>query len=142
MRPVGDAGVSTISSAAGKKARSSSSQRVLVRRYATAPLNDFMDTGLHTVKLGVRPAQPDQLVVSSILDQPAPIERDDAVRAPHCRQAVCDDEHRAAPRDVLHVVLNNTLALVIERAGRLIEDQDARIGDERAGDRNALALAA
>src|SRR5579872_3389365 len=142
MRPVGDAGVSTISSAAGKKARSSSSQRVLVRRYATAPLNDFMNTGLQTVELGVRPAQPDQFVVGPVLDQPAAIERDDAVGAPYRGQAVGDDEHRPAPRDVLHVVLNNTLALVIERAGRLVEDQDARIGDERAGDRNALTLAA
>ena len=34
------------------------------------------------------------------------------------------------------------LALVVERAGRLVEDQDARIGDQRAGDGDALALAA
>ena len=36
----------------------------------------------------------------------------------------------------------DALALVVERAGRLVEDQDARIGDQRAGDGDALALAA
>ena len=38
--------------------------------------------------------------------------------------------------------LDDALALVVERAGRLVEDQDARIGDQRAGDGDALALAA
>ena len=42
----------------------------------------------------------------------------------------------------LHVLLDDALALVVERARRLVEDQDARIGDQRAGDRDALALAA
>ena len=41
-----------------------------------------------------------------------------------------------------HVVLDDALALVVERAGRLVEDQDARVGGERAGDGDALALAA
>ena len=44
--------------------------------------------------------------------------------------------------DRAHVVLDDALAFVIERAGRLIEDQDARIADEGARDRDALALAA
>ena len=42
----------------------------------------------------------------------------------------------------LHVLLDDALALIIERAGRLVEDQDARIDDQRAGDRDALALPA
>ncbi len=41
-----------------------------------------------------------------------------------------------------HVLLDDALALVVERAGRLVEDQDARIGDQGAGDGDALALAA
>ena len=44
--------------------------------------------------------------------------------------------------DVAHVALDDALALVVERAGRLVEDQDRRIGGERAGDGDALALAA
>ena len=42
----------------------------------------------------------------------------------------------------LHVLLDDPLALVVERARRLVEDQDARIGDQRARDGDALALAA
>ena len=38
--------------------------------------------------------------------------------------------------------LDDPLALVIERRGRLVEDQDRRIGGERAGDGDPLALAA
>ena len=44
--------------------------------------------------------------------------------------------------DLRHVLLDDPLAFVVERAGRLVEDQDARIGDQRAGDGDALALAA
>ena len=42
----------------------------------------------------------------------------------------------------LHVLLDGALAFVVERAGRLVEDQDARVGDQRARDRDALALPA
>ena len=44
--------------------------------------------------------------------------------------------------DPLHVLLDDPLALVVERARRLVEDQDARIGNERAGNGDALALTA
>ena len=39
-------------------------------------------------------------------------------------------------------VLDDPLALVVECAGRLVENQDAWIGDQRAGDRDALPLTA
>ena len=52
-----------------------------------------------------------------------------------------DDEHRSAARDLCHVLLNSALALVVERACRLIENEDARIGNQRAGDGDALPLA-
>ena len=39
-------------------------------------------------------------------------------------------------------VLDQRLALAVEARGRLVEDQDARIGEDRARDRDALALAA
>ena len=40
-----------------------------------------------------------------------------------------------------HVCSNNLLALVIERARCFVEDQNARLGDKRPGNRNALPLA-
>jgi hypothetical protein len=52
------------------------------------------------------------------------------------------DEDRPTLGDLPHVVLDDALALVIERTGCLVEDQDAWIGDESPGDGNALALTA
>jgi hypothetical protein len=80
--------------------------------------------------------------MGAVLDQAAALERDDAIRRPHGREPVRDDEDGARLGDLHHVLLNDALALVVEGAGRLVEDQDARIGDERAGNGDALALAA
>ena len=84
----------------------------------------------------------DQRVVGAVLDQAAVIERDDAIRGPHGREPVCDDENRSPPGDFLHVLLDNALALIVERARRLVEDEDARVRDQRAGNGHTLALAA
>jgi hypothetical protein len=66
----------------------------------------------------------------------------DAVGLAHGGQAVGDDDHRAALADGLHVVLDDAFRLVVERAGGFVEDQDARVADQGAGDGDALALAA
>ena len=64
------------------------------------------------------------------------------------RSAIRSAESRCAmtntvrpSRDLRHVLLNNALALVVERACRLIENQDARVGNQRAGNGDALPLA-
>ncbi len=41
-----------------------------------------------------------------------------------------------------HVFLHDAFGLVIQGAGGLVQDQDARVGDQRPGDGDALALAA
>ena len=51
-----------------------------------------------------------------------------------------DDQHRATAHDSAHVLLDDAFALVVERRGRLVEDEDAWIGGKRAGDGDALAL--
>src|SRR5947199_344476 len=70
------------------------------------------------------------------------LQRDDTVGGAHGGKPMSDDQHRASFGDLLHVVLDDPLALVVQRAGRLVEDQDARVGGERAGNRDTLALAA
>jgi hypothetical protein len=80
--------------------------------------------------------------VVAVLDEAAALDGDDAVGAAHGREAMGDDQHGAALRDLAHVLLDDALALIVERAGRLVEDQDARIGDERARDGDALTLPA
>src|SRR5690349_22167230 len=76
-----------------------------------------------------------------IFHQTSTIDRDDSVAPPHGRQTMGDDEDRPAVRNTLHVVLDNALAFIVEGAGRLVEDQDARVSYQRTSDRNALALA-
>ena len=47
------------------------------------------------------------------------------------------------PRQICaHILLDDALAFIVERAGRLVEDQNARVRDKGAGDRDALPLAA
>src|SRR3546814_11809624 len=70
------------------------------------------------------------------------VERQNAVALADCGEAVRDDQHGAAGGDRLQIALDDLLALGIERRGRLVENQDARIGDQRAGAGAALALAA
>src|SRR6266852_6249182 len=99
-------------------------------------LTDFMQTRLQTMKRRIAPASSDQLVMRTVLDHPAALDRDQPVGAAHRRETMGDDEDGAAARDLLHVLLNDALAFIVEGAGRLVEDQDARVVDERAGDRD------
>src|ERR1051326_3564538 len=149
-RPVGAGGVSTISSAAGRKAsswrrRARSRRNGMTRgsdRAGSTASDDFMETCLQTMQRRVAAAASDQRVVGAVLDQAAALDGDDAIRRPHGGEPVGDDKHGAALGNFLHVALDDALALRVERAGRLVEDENARIGDERARDGDALALAA
>src|SRR6516164_7372592 len=82
--PTGDGGVSTISSAAGRKASSCLSRAFLVReegsafRFGAAPcdvcLADCMDARLEPMEHRVAPARIDELVVCAVLHQPSAID--------------------------------------------------------------------
>src|SRR5882757_9952124 len=149
-RPIGEGGASTISSAAGRNASSSlrlscARRNGMTRRMGSAGmagLADFMDACLQPMQRCIAAGGLDQRVVGPVLDQAAALERDDAIRRPHGREPVRNDQNRPPPGDLFHVLLDDALALIVEGARRLVEDQDARVGDERAGNRDALALAA
>ena len=83
-----------------------------------------------------------KLEMASLLDDLSAFHRDDPVARPHGGEPVRDHDDGAALHDLPHIVLDDALALVIERARRLVEDQDARIGGERARDRDPLTLPA
>jgi hypothetical protein len=55
---------------------------------------------------------------------------------------VGDDQRGAVARDVAQRGLDLLLGAGVERAGRLVEDQDARVLEDGARDRDALLLAA
>ena len=72
----------------------------------------------------------------------AVLQHHDLVGVAHGRQAVGDDEGGAARHQRLERLLDARLRRRVERAGRLVEDQDRRVLEQRAGDGQALALAA
>src|SRR5262249_50443413 len=55
---------------------------------------------------------------------------------------VSDDERRTALPERLEAVLNQRFALAVQARGGLVEDQNARIGENRPRDRDALTLTA
>ena len=58
------------------------------------------------------------------------------------RQPVGDGDRGAALHQVVERLLDLLLGLGVDRRGGLVEDQDARVDQQRARDRDALALAA
>ena len=78
----------------------------------------------------------------ALLDDPAALENDQPVHPPDRREPVRDDDGRPPRQQRPERVLNERLALRVERAGRLVQDEDRRVLQDRARDRHALALAA
>jgi len=76
------------------------------------------------------------------LDDVAMIQHQDAVGADHARQPVRQDQRRAAPRETIDRLLDHRLVLGVDRGQCLVEDQDRRVAQQGAGDRQPLALAA
>src|SRR5262249_8225684 len=147
-RPIGDAGVSRISSAAGKNSNSaprlcgaahSRGRERPASRFASA---DFMEACLQPVERRVAAGFVNELLMVAVFDDATALDGDDAIGVANGRQPLGDDYHGPPLRNLLHVLVNDPLALIVERARRLVEDEDARIADQRPGDSDALALAA
>src|SRR5262245_43472273 len=116
VRPIGDGGVSTISSAAGRNASSCLSRPLLVREEGSAfrmfgaaacdiCLADCMDARLKSMEHRIAPICIDELVVGAVLHQPSTIDGDDAVGPAHGGKAMGNNEDRPALGDLPHVVL-------------------------------------
>src|ERR1700738_220791 len=89
-------------------------------------------------ELAVDGAVVEKHVVRRAVDGPAVFQDEDLVAIDQGRQAMRNDHHRPAARDAKQIGVQQRLALGIERASRLVEDEDARIGDQRARDRKQL----
>src|SRR5258706_2093609 len=81
-----------------------------------------------------------QLVVRAHLRDPSIVEDNDLVSVANRTQAMRDDERRLPCENLLQVALNDPLGLGIERRGRFVENQDARIVQDRPRDHYALFL--
>src|ERR1700722_11910932 len=83
-RPAGDAGVSVISRAAGRKASSYSPRRTgCFGKAMILRLADRIDSSLQEVKFCVAAIAADQLIMAAVLDDPATLESEDAIGASH-----------------------------------------------------------
>ena len=79
-------------------------------------------------------------IVSAAFDDAAFLQQQNHVGAPDGREAVGDDECRAAGQQGSHRRLNELLALRIQVARRLVQDQNLRRRENCSRDRQSLAL--
>ena len=83
-----------------------------------------------------------QLVVLALLDYPAVFQHEDQVGVADDGQAVGDDESRPALDELAERLADEVLGLSVDAGGRVVEDKDGRVDQQRAGDGHALLLAA
>ena len=75
-------------------------------------------------------------------DDAAALHHRDPVGVAHRREPMRDDQHGAPGHQPLERELHHALALGVERARRLVEQQDRAVGEDRARDREPLPLPA
>src|SRR5215469_1363625 len=78
--------------------------------------------------------------MSADRDDMALFHYDDAVRSEDGRQAMSDYDRGATRRQRGECLLHGMLGFGIERARRLVEQQDRRVAKYRSGDCDALSL--
>src|SRR4051794_20081556 len=90
----------------------------------------------------VQPPVGEQLVVAAALDDSAALDDDDEVGAQDRGQAVRDRDRRAPLHDALDSDLDQPLGHGVEGRRRLVKNEDARVLEQHARERDALLLAA
>src|ERR1700736_818484 len=81
-------------------------------------------------------------LVGAAFEDLALFDDQDLVGAADRREPVGDDEGGSALHQEVEAALDQGFGLGVERAGGLVQDQDARVGEDGPGDREPLALAA
>jgi hypothetical protein len=79
--------------------------------------------------------------VGALLGDAAVLEHDDAPGLADRREAVGDHDRGAPGEQAAQAGFDAALGVQVDVGGGLVEDQDARVGDQRAGERDQLALA-
>ena len=80
--------------------------------------------------------------LGAVGDHPAAVEHDQPLDQRQQRGAVGHQQQGPAGQDLLEALLEPALGAVVHRAGRLVEHQDRRVEQQRAGHRHRLPLAA
>ena len=97
---------------------------------------------LQAEERGVAAAAAQQVVVLAVLDDLAALDHQNGVGVHDGVQAVGDHDGGAVLAEMLDRLLHALFGFGIQRGGRLIEQDDRRVLDQRARHRDALALAA
>ena len=92
--------------------------------------------------LGVGRARHEQLLVRADAHEPAVVEHDDLVGVDDARDPLRDDDHGRLAGDRAQRCPQPRVGGEVERGERVVEQVDLRSADDRAGDREPLALAA
>src|SRR5688500_9550981 len=87
-------------------------------------------------------APSETLLVRPALDDAAAVQDEDHVGMRDRGQPMRDDEDRTILEQAVDGLLHEPLGFRIQRGRRLVEDQNRWIGEQRARDGEALALAA
>src|SRR5690606_1104265 len=82
----------------------------------------------------------EQLFVAALVYQPSAAKHEDAVVAANLAGAAGDQEGGPTFHDAAHGALDLVFGRAVDGAGRVVEDEDPRIGQERASDGDTLAL--
>ena len=101
----------------------------------TAPVN------CDSVEPVVRAPGGEQLLVGALLDDPAVLHHQDQVGVADGGEPVRDDEAGPVRAQRRHRPLQQHLGAGVHRAGRLVQDQQRRLGQERPRDGDELLLA-
>src|SRR3954447_5550067 len=88
-----------------------------------------------------RPVGREQIGLPSSLDDAPVVDNHDLVGAADGREPVGDDQRGAAAQEPVERALDQQLGRPVDVRGRLVEDQDPRVGEQRPRDRDQLALA-
>src|SRR5688500_17613696 len=97
---------------------------------------------LELVQARIGASRCQQLAMSSALHDTAAVEHENLRRMLDRGETMGDDEDGPSLEQAIDRFLNEPLRFGIERGGSLIEDENRRIDEERARDRDALPLSA
>src|SRR3984885_7230969 len=101
-----------------------------------------LDAMLAGIQVVVTPFQRIKSGVRAPLQDQATLHHQDLISPADGRQPVGDHKRSASLHQVAQAILNHGLRLRIERRSRFIEDENARVGQNRTRNRKPLTLAA
>ena len=91
-------------------------------------------------ELPINRAAFEEHVMRRKIDNLAKLQHENAVAIDKAGQAMRDNDHGAPVRNALQIRAEHGLALRIERAGRFVQDQDARVVNQSTSNRQPLFL--